>query len=81
MLGKKFGYPVFYLYITREKRGYYHVVMKTIAAQPKETAEGEITTAYAHVLEQNITEQPAMWLWTHDRFKWKRKSGELKVER
>ena len=79
VLGKKFGYPVFYLYITREKRGYYHVVMKTIAAQPKETAEGEITTAYAHVLEQNITEQPAMWLWTHDRFKWKRKSGELKV--
>lgn len=72
VLGKKFGYPVFYLYITREKRGYYHVVMKTIAAQPKETAEGEITTAYAHVLEQNITEQPAMWLWTHNRFKYKR---------
>jgi KDO2-lipid IV(A) lauroyltransferase len=81
VLGKKFGYPVFYLYITREKRGYYHVVMKTIAAQPKETAEGEVTTSYARVLEQNITEQPAMWLWTHNRFKWKRKSGELKVER
>ena len=72
VLGKKFGYPVFYLYITREKRGYYRAVMKTLAAKPKETVEGEITTAYAHILEQNIKEQPALWLWTHDRWKWRR---------
>ncbi|MCR5533267.1 MAG: lysophospholipid acyltransferase family protein [Paludibacteraceae bacterium] len=72
VLGKKFGYPVFYLYITRSKRGYYRVEMKTIAAKPQETAEGEITTAYARLLEQNIREQPELWLWTHDRWKWKR---------
>ena len=73
VLGKKFGYPVFYLYITRKERGYYRVQMKTIAAEPKETAEGEITTAYARMLEQNIQEQPALWLWTHNRWKWKKK--------
>ena len=72
VLGKKFGYPVFYLYITRERRGYYHVDMKTLAADPKNTAEGEITTAYARVLEQNIQEQPHLWLWTHNRWKWKK---------
>lgn len=72
VLGKKFGYPVFYLYITKERRGYYHVDMKTLAADPKNTAEGEITTAYAKVLEQNINEQPHLWLWTHNRWKWKR---------
>lgn len=72
VLGKKFGYPVFYLYVKRIQRGYYHVDMKTISAAPKETAEGEITTAYARVLEQNINEQPFLWLWTHDRWKWTR---------
>lgn len=72
VLAKKFGYPVFYLYITRTARGYYHVDMRTLAAQPKDTAEGEITKAYAKVLEENIHEQPELWLWTHNRFRWKR---------
>ena len=72
VLGKKFGYPVFYLYVLREHRGYYRVQMKTLSAQPKTSAEGEITTAYARQLEQNINEQPFLWLWSHDRWKWKR---------
>lgn len=72
VLGKKFGYPVFYLYITRTARGYYHVDMRTLAAQPKDTAEGEITKSYAQILEENIQEQPELWLWTHNRWKWKR---------
>ena len=46
--------------------------MKTLAADPKHTEEGEITTSYARALEQNIIEQPFMWLWTHNRWKWKR---------
>lgn len=72
VLGKKFGYPVFYLYITREERGRYRVQMQTIAADPKNTAEGEITETYARLLEQNIQEQPHLWLWTHNRWKWQR---------
>lgn len=72
VLGKKFGYPVFYLYITRTARGYYHVNMRTLAAAPKNTAEGEITKSYAQILEENIQEQPELWLWTHNRFKWTR---------
>ncbi|MBQ7258770.1 MAG: lysophospholipid acyltransferase family protein [Paludibacteraceae bacterium] len=72
VLGKKFGFPVFYLYITRTERGYYHVNMRTLAAAPKNTAEGEITKSYAQILEKNIQEQPELWLWTHNRWKWKR---------
>ena len=72
VLSKKFGYPVFFLYITRPARGYYHVNMHTLAATPQTTAEGEITKAYAQILEKNIQEQPELWLWTHNRFKWKR---------
>ena len=72
VLAKKFGYPVIFLHIIREKRGYYHVELKTLAATPKDTAEGEITTAYAKLLEENIKEQPHLWLWTHNRWKWRR---------
>jgi KDO2-lipid IV(A) lauroyltransferase len=72
VLGKKFDYPVFYAYITRPKRGYYRVVMQPISARPEQTKEGEITTAYAHVLERNIIEQPSLWLWSHNRWKHKK---------
>ncbi len=72
MLGKKFGYPVFYAYTTRTKRGYYHVDVQLISAAPQQTEEGEITKAYARKLEENILEQPHLWLWTHNRFKWKK---------
>lgn len=72
MLGKKFDYPVFYFYPKRVKRGYYRGEMRLLSAHPKETAEGEITRAYAQQLEQNIQDQPELWLWTHNRFRWKR---------
>lgn len=76
VLGRKFGYPVFYLYITRTTKGYYHADMRVIAADPKAIEEGEITKAYAKVLEENIQEQPALWLWTHNRWKWQRSVTE-----
>ncbi|MBR1878479.1 MAG: lysophospholipid acyltransferase family protein [Paludibacteraceae bacterium] len=72
MLSRKFGYPVFYAYITHPERGYYKCDFRLIAAQPAQTQDGEITTAYARLLEENIKAQPALWLWTHNRFQWKR---------
>lgn len=70
VLGTKFGYPVIYANIHRVQRGYYVTDMRVICADPKKAAEGEITKAYARELEQNIQEQPHLWLWTHNRFKW-----------
>lgn len=72
VLGRKFGYPVFYAVITRPKRGYYNVDMQLLSATPEKSAEGEITAAYARSLEKNIKLQPELWLWTHNRWKWKR---------
>ena len=72
IMGKKFNYPVFCLHVSRPKRGYYVSRFDLITMTPQETAEGEITTAYARLLEQNILEEPALWLWTHNRWKWKR---------
>lgn len=72
MLAKKFNYPVFALHVRRPKRGYYESRFDLISMTPQDTADGEITTAYARLLEKNILEQPELWLWTHNRFKWKR---------
>ena len=74
MLAKKFNYPVFALHVSRPKRGYYVSRFDLITTTPQETAEGEITTAYARALEKNIREQPEIWLWTHNRWKWKREN-------
>lgn len=75
MLGKKFGYPVFYVYITRTSKGYYRSRMEVLSADPKQTKEGEITTAYARAMERNIIEQPELWLWSHNRWKWHHHDG------
>jgi len=69
-LGKKFGYPVFSLTVHRPERGKYRARFECLARMPKETAEGEITTAYARNLEKNIQDEPHLWLWSHNRFKW-----------
>ena len=74
VLGKKFNYPVFYAHITRTRRGYYQCVFHILSDSPTQTQEGEITAAYARSLEANIYEQPALWLWTHNRFKYSKKN-------
>ena len=74
VLGSKFGYPVFYAYITSPKKGYYRTDFQILAADSKNTRESEITLAYAKALEKNIRQQPELWLWTHNRWKWPRKA-------
>ena len=54
------------------KRGYYTVEMKLMTAHAKQTAENEITESYARMTEKMILRNPAYWLWTHKRWKYKR---------
>ena len=68
-LSKKLGYPVFFFYIRKRKRGYYTAEFRLLTDKPKETADGEITEAYARMLEENILECPELWLWTHNRWR------------
>ena len=69
VLSKKFGYPVYFFYIRQVKRGYYTAEFRLIAEHPAETAEGQITEAYARMLEENILECPELWLWSHNRWR------------
>jgi Kdo2-lipid IVA lauroyltransferase/acyltransferase len=71
--------PVLFARIYKTKRGYYRAVLEAGSDHPAQLAEGELTRRYVHFLEQNIRENPSMWLWTHRRWKheWKKEYTKL----
>lgn len=71
VLGQKFGYPVYYVHILSPKRGHYEIDFVRLD-EPEQPTPFMITERYARLLEQNIQEQPEQWLWTHNRWKYKR---------
>ena len=74
-LARKLGYPVVYIAVTRPRRGHYHITAETLVESPRETREGEITEKHTQRLERDIRKHPDLWLWTHRRWKHKRRSA------
>lgn len=70
---RMFNYPVIYVNIQKVKRGFYTAEMVKLADNPKELQEGELTRLYMNTLEKYIEREPANWLWSHRRWKKKRK--------
>ncbi len=65
--------PVFYAQVDRLKRGYYSITLKLVTDKPREEEHGYITRKNMQLLEKQIQEEPRYWLWTHRRWKRKRK--------
>ena len=74
----EYDYPVIYGKIDKLKRGYYEFEFILITDQPKSTRYGEISEAHTRILEKAIIDQPEYWLWSHRRWKRKRKATEVK---
>lgn len=72
-IAKKLGYPVVYANVIREKRGYYRIELELLVEDPKNSLNGEITELHTKRLEEQITKMPFTWLWSHKRWKHKRK--------
>lgn len=72
VLSKKFDKAVGYVHMHQSKRGVYTIRVDLITDDPASTPQGWITEQFARRLEQNIIEAPEQWLWTHNRWKWKR---------
>ena len=70
VLSRKFDLGVVYANIRCPERGHYHIHFEVITDSPQQMGDGEITLAYARLLEANIRQQPARWLWSHNRWKW-----------
>lgn len=69
VLARKFDLGVVYANITSPKRGYYRIRFEQITDDASSMPDGSITLSYARLLEANIQEQPARWLWSHNRWK------------
>lgn len=69
IIARKLDYPVVYVSVIRQSRGYYKLHCELLTEHPQSLAENELTELHSRRLEQDILEQPETWLWTHRRWK------------
>lgn len=70
-LARRLDFAVLYFVPKRIKRGFYDCTIRIVSLNPKDEPENAITEKYTRMLEQQIREQPELWLWTHKRWKHK----------
>ena len=73
MLAKRLDMSVVFFAVKKLKRGYYETTFTTLANNPKEFNDYEITDAFIKLVEKQIYEAPQYYLWTHKRWKHKDK--------
>ena len=71
-IARKYNMPVLFYNISRVTRGHYECELNLLEENPSSTQSPEITERYYKVLEQCITAHPEYYLWTHNRWKYKR---------
>jgi len=73
MLAKRFDMNVIFLRTKKIKRGYYEATFELMADNPKEVSNYEISDDFMRRVEKQILEAPEFYLWTHKRWKHKKK--------
>lgn len=73
MLAKKLDMPIVFFAVERKKRGYYEATFQTLAENPTDFKDYEITDKFLKLVEKQIHEAPEYYLWTHKR--WKHREG------
>lgn len=73
----EYNYAVAFMEINRIKRGYYEIELKIIEENPLESSYGSISMKHTQLLEEQIKNDPAYWLWSHKRWKLKRNADEI----
>lgn len=72
---RKLNNAVFYIEMSRPRRGYYTCTFHLITKSPSSLPEYEITKRFFQMLEETIRNNPEYYLWTHNR--WKRTREEF----
>lgn len=68
-IAQKCNYPIIYGEVSKIERGKYELTFSLIAAEPTKLTYSEIAALYMNKLEENIRASPALWLWSHRRWK------------
>ena len=69
-LACKLSHSVMYLKMKRVERGRYEMTFIPICRDASRTTPEDIMRRYYDLLEEEIRETPANWLWSHNRWKW-----------
>ena len=73
MLVKRFDMNVIFLKVKKVKRGYYEATFETMFDQPSIVSNYQISDEFLRRVEKQILEAPEYYLWTHKRWKHKKK--------
>jgi len=75
-IAQKTNQSVVYFHVDKIKRGYYDVEVILLYEDSRNAAQFEIIEKYIKTLESKIIKKPEYWLWSHRRWKRKRKNNE-----
>ncbi|PCI10084.1 MAG: hypothetical protein COB73_04125 [Flavobacteriaceae bacterium] len=78
LIAKDLNQSVVYYKVTKVKRGYYKCTFKLLAENPRDYPDYQITDMLLREVEQQVTEAPQYYFWTHKRFKHMGKHDEWK---
>ncbi len=68
-LARKLDMAAVFWDMEKTSRGHYKITVRPLADRVSQTAEGEVTEKYTRLLEKTIQRNPAIWLWSHKRWK------------
>ncbi len=68
-LASRLGMAAVYWDMEKTSRGHYRIVNRLIYDGSANIEQGEMTKKYTQMLEATIRRNPAIWLWTHKRWK------------
>ncbi|WP_186754437.1 lysophospholipid acyltransferase family protein [Echinicola salinicaeni] len=68
-LAKRFDLTVIFSEVHKIKRGHYKFTYRFVTEPPHDTTEHSITEKFIELTEKNIREEPALYLWSHNRWK------------
>ena len=75
------GYSVLYLDIVKIKRGYYSGTFSLITPNAGREPQFTVTERYMRKLEETVLNEPAYYLWSHNRWKFHKRPGKNDSER
>ncbi len=73
MLAKRYDMNVIFLRTKKLKRGYYQATFELMFDNPKEVPNYQISDEFLRRVEKQIYEAPEYYMWTHKRWKHKKK--------
>lgn len=76
-LAAKLGAAAFYCDMERLERGRYRCTFRPMSACPLAPEGYPLTEEYMRLLEKSILRDPSIWLWTHNRWKRKRRPQDM----